>query len=1348
MSVLWYMLSVTVVVLVPRGGAEESVPEEKNPAGKAAGGPDLDELLKARLSLLKAGEVNPMEELMKMMAQGKGAGGNPMLELMSKLPPMKPDEGNPMEELMKIMSQEKAAEGNPVLEFMSKLPPMKPGEGNPMELLMMKMAEEESSEENPLLEKIKKLSKRKAAEGSLPEKEVRELKKTYSRVRATQAFTLERMKSKSGQGSAAQTQALEKHIRNMEQTRAAQERAMEELLKDLHVTESLDNVPQDEGSDEINEGNPMESLMEMMAQGKGAGVNPMLELMSKLPPMKPGEGNPMEELMKIMSQEKAAEGNPVLEFMSKLPPMKPGEGNPMELLMMKMAEETTEENPLLEKINKLSLRKAAEGGLPEKEVRELKKTYSRVRATQAFTLERMKSKSGQGSAAQTQALEKHISNMEQTRAAQERAMEELLKDLHVTESLDNVPQDERNDEINEGNPLESLMKVMAQGKGAGVNPMLELMSKLPPIKPNEGNPVESLMKKMAQEKGAGGDVTSMLELMSKLPPMKPGEGNPMELLMMKMAEEESSEENPLLKLINKLSLRKAAEGGLPEKEVKELKKTYSRVRATQAFTLERMKSKSGQGSAAQTQALEKHIRNMEQTRAAQERAMEELLKDLHVTESLDKVPQDERNDEINEGNPMESLMKMMAQGKGAGGNPMLELMSKLPPMKPGEGNPMELLMMKMAEKESSEENPLLKLINKLSLRKAAAGGLPEKEVKELKKTYSRVRATQAFTLERMKSKSGQGSAAQTQALEKHIRNMEQTRAAQERAMEELLKDLPVTESLDNVSQDEGSDEINEKLAELPYQNYDFSTNYMNLVVAAKGWKDHSLREVVVPLVYKASVLSCFLETKNRSVVLETILGTPIGSIEDNKGFFDPCDKTNLKHAGLATCSVTKGLLHGVGVAAATAGHLSEAYVRTVLLADREVFKNFNNELFSVITESLSTNLVMLKHVFKMAVNFKDAVLARYFEGPFPVSGTETEFVKASDQLYAAIADMVLISKITAEHMKTALNIEKRTEFQKVAREFQDSYRYVVKRGIPEEYNNSPFPSLSYYWDMAALHYAVSLLSDIEGLAERTLQEHEDGTEGLIIDMKSLSKAVTLVHDILTITSNKVKHDELQVALGLATGRIRLVVSHLEEAGVELMKDEGSETLSELFESLLDSIIPTRSVLPHWFTPYVPARKPSLRMFAALIPTNYNQAMKMAHKLAAVIAGDPGKLGLPLERIAALFTGRRESMKQRDLSDLTALPRMLRALRDKTAMSVFGGVMMNSEHEFEEGDVDRCLKNQKCKQTLLTALVHTSMIINDREVHREFQKTLSNPFKDLSFDESMAAAGLPFKAARY
>ncbi|XP_050738038.1 uncharacterized protein LOC127009222 isoform X4 [Eriocheir sinensis] len=1187
MSVLWYMLSVTVVVLVPRGGAEESVPEEKNPAGKAAGGPDLDELLKARLSLLKAGEVNPMEELMKMMAQGKGAGGNPMLELMSKLPPMKPDEGNPMEELMKIMSQEKAAEGNPVLEFMSKLPPMKPGEGNPMELLMMKMAEEESSEENPLLEKIKKLSKRKAAEGSLPEKEVRELKKTYSRVRATQAFTLERMKSKSGQGSAAQTQALEKHIRNMEQTRAAQERAMEELLKDLHVTESLDNVPQDEGSDEINEGNPMESLMEMMAQGKGAGVNPMLELMSKLPPMKPGEGNPMEELMKIMSQEKAAEGNPVLEFMSKLPPMKPGEGNPMELLMMKMAEETTEENPLLEKINKLSLRKAAEGGLPEKEVRELKKTYSRVRATQAFTLERMKSKSGQGSAAQTQALEKHISNMEQTRAAQERAMEELLKDLHVTESLDNVPQDERNDEINEGNPLESLMKVMAQGKGAGVNPMLELMSKLPPIKPNEGNPVESLMKKMAQEKGAGGDVTSMLELMSKLPPMKPGEGNPMELLMMKMAEEESSEENPLLKLINKLSLRKAAEGGLPEKEVKELKKTYSRVRATQAFTLERMKSKSGQGSAAQTQALEKHIRNMEQTRAAQERAMEELL-----------------------------------------------------------------------------------------------------------------------------------------------------------------KDLPVTESLDNVSQDEGSDEINEKLAELPYQNYDFSTNYMNLVVAAKGWKDHSLREVVVPLVYKASVLSCFLETKNRSVVLETILGTPIGSIEDNKGFFDPCDKTNLKHAGLATCSVTKGLLHGVGVAAATAGHLSEAYVRTVLLADREVFKNFNNELFSVITESLSTNLVMLKHVFKMAVNFKDAVLARYFEGPFPVSGTETEFVKASDQLYAAIADMVLISKITAEHMKTALNIEKRTEFQKVAREFQDSYRYVVKRGIPEEYNNSPFPSLSYYWDMAALHYAVSLLSDIEGLAERTLQEHEDGTEGLIIDMKSLSKAVTLVHDILTITSNKVKHDELQVALGLATGRIRLVVSHLEEAGVELMKDEGSETLSELFESLLDSIIPTRSVLPHWFTPYVPARKPSLRMFAALIPTNYNQAMKMAHKLAAVIAGDPGKLGLPLERIAALFTGRRESMKQRDLSDLTALPRMLRALRDKTAMSVFGGVMMNSEHEFEEGDVDRCLKNQKCKQTLLTALVHTSMIINDREVHREFQKTLSNPFKDLSFDESMAAAGLPFKAARY
>ncbi|XP_050738035.1 uncharacterized protein LOC127009222 isoform X1 [Eriocheir sinensis] len=922
----------------------------------------------------------------------------------------------------------------------------------------------------------------------------------------------------------------------------------------------------------------------------------------------------------------------------------------------------------------------------------------------------MKSKSGQGSAAQTQALEKHISNMEQTRAAQERAMDELLKDLHVTESLDNVPQDERNDEINEGNPMESLMKMMAQGKGAGGNPMLELMS--------------------------------------KLPPMKPGEGNPMEFLMMKMGEEESSEENPLLKLINKLSLRKAAEGGLPEKEVKELKKTYSRVRATQAFTLERMKSKSGQGSAAQTQALEKHIRNMEQTRAAQERAMEELLKDLHVTESLDKVPQDERNDEINEGNPMESLMKMMAQGKGAGGNPMLELMSKLPPMKPGEGNPMELLMMKMAEKESSEENPLLKLINKLSLRKAAAGGLPEKEVKELKKTYSRVRATQAFTLERMKSKSGQGSAAQTQALEKHIRNMEQTRAAQERAMEELLKDLPVTESLDNVSQDEGSDEINEKLAELPYQNYDFSTNYMNLVVAAKGWKDHSLREVVVPLVYKASVLSCFLETKNRSVVLETILGTPIGSIEDNKGFFDPCDKTNLKHAGLATCSVTKGLLHGVGVAAATAGHLSEAYVRTVLLADREVFKNFNNELFSVITESLSTNLVMLKHVFKMAVNFKDAVLARYFEGPFPVSGTETEFVKASDQLYAAIADMVLISKITAEHMKTALNIEKRTEFQKVAREFQDSYRYVVKRGIPEEYNNSPFPSLSYYWDMAALHYAVSLLSDIEGLAERTLQEHEDGTEGLIIDMKSLSKAVTLVHDILTITSNKVKHDELQVALGLATGRIRLVVSHLEEAGVELMKDEGSETLSELFESLLDSIIPTRSVLPHWFTPYVPARKPSLRMFAALIPTNYNQAMKMAHKLAAVIAGDPGKLGLPLERIAALFTGRRESMKQRDLSDLTALPRMLRALRDKTAMSVFGGVMMNSEHEFEEGDVDRCLKNQKCKQTLLTALVHTSMIINDREVHREFQKTLSNPFKDLSFDESMAAAGLPFKAARY
>lgn len=357
-----------------------------------------------------------------------------------------------------------------------------------------------------------------------------------------------------------------------------------------------------------------------------------------------------------------------------------------------------------------------------------------------------------------------------------------------------------------------------------------------------------------------------------------------------------------------------------------------------------------------------------------------------------------------------------------------------------------------------------------------------------------------------------------------------------------------------------------------YRAHVFSWNYEKVEVAAQGWKTRDFRLKMIPILVKlfGTVYNTTTSAPLKARPYLNMVNKYVKRATGENEVFSQCDSEPVNTFGMSECNLNTAVLEIMSLSCSITGAITEAYVRTRLNSTTEKFKLITDGMFQLVTEAVSTELVMLGHFFRMAHQFGSVVVQRYFQSPLPVKGTEKDFVKACDNMYAALADFLLMSSMVSDHTRSGINSEMNSTG--LAPEFLKYLEDMVGRGITPEYDNSPFPPLSYYWDMAALEYAVSILSDINVIANHTLSEAvEESGNDAFQDEAFISNVAYAASAGLNDTSDHLKRDGLKAALKSATDGLRMTVYAYSEAGLDIPREAGSVALLDNLESFLKTL---------------------------------------------------------------------------------------------------------------------------------------------------------------------------------
>lgn len=769
--------------------------------------------------------------------------------------------------------------------------------------------------------------------------------------------------------------------------------------------------------------------------------------------------------------------------------------------------------------------------------------------------------------------------------------------------------------------------------------------------------------------------------------------------------DESDEESTNAQSIEDLRAKLSQAMDRSDSQVKEIMRSFPQGGAEGGQLMEEFMSGVLQGRAKGRKLVEDFISRLSQRGAKGGISRQSVLKEFSqmVAQNLLKEEQKIRDQGIAAGEHLQViLMNTASQGESETGNATQEF---------------------PRQEETVNRNTVLELLKK----RFQASDISRLLIEDAAETIKRIKAISTIVLMSImnmhKEDNLAGHSNEEMSIHKSGIQEDTTEPPQGNTTEDNTEETPqAEESEDLVKETESS-----------HQDYIFNSLYSKVVKVTRGWMDRSLEDTVLSLYYKSKFMASVFGTV-KSTVMKRMLGRPLASSKKSD-FIDQCGKKFQKKTDL-TCKLAKGLLHVAGVAATTAGHLSEAYVRTVLFQDSVNLQLLNREIFRKLVKYLSLNLVMLKNVFKMAVNFKDAVSARYLKGNYPVPGTEQYFIQASDELYSAIAELDLISTTTGDsYMQfSALLAEPMTL---VRREFSSNYKIVVMRGIPGEYKTSPFPPLSYYWDMATVQYVVSVLSEIESCAQLRLKKLKDGTESLLADKRPLVKVVNEVHEALTLTGVAVKKNSLQTALKAAGAGLLSVMIIREESGIELWEEEETVTLSDLLRSSLRNVIPQNLRLGK-------DEQFSMGELPDLIPSSYNQLISIVNDSPTRIIKAATNFYIQEEETSSRFPSEKSDssgsagISKRAVNfdlflasiDAEFYTLMINTLLNETSEPVLQDVMTEKGElvkQLKEG-VTGCTLDTDCGGEVYKALVETTLIMNNPELFKQWESTRSNPVK--------------------
>ena len=365
-----------------------------------------------------------------------------------------------------------------------------------------------------------------------------------------------------------------------------------------------------------------------------------------------------------------------------------------------------------------------------------------------------------------------------------------------------------------------------------------------------------------------------------------------------------------------------------------------------------------------------------------------------------------------------------------------------------------------------------------------------------------------------------------------------------------------------------------------YKDDLFSWNYEKVEVASKGWKAHDVRSKVMPVLLKIG--GTVYTTVSTALKVKSFVKAANKFVErinrENEYFRSLCTSEPVNVAGTTLCTASTLTLETLSLSNSVTGAITEAYVRTRLNTSNDAFKTATDGMFMLITEAVSTELVMLENFFRMAQKFGYVVVARYFTEPLLVKGTEKDFVKACDNLYAAVSDVLLMSRMVIEHTVSGISSEIKSTTASLAPQFLKYFEKILERGIPREYANSPFPPLSYYWDMSALEQAVSILTDLNVIANQTLNEMVEETASDVIK-NSISNVAYVASGSLQDIFIHLKNDKLKATLKSATNGLRMALYAYREAGLLIPTEHGSEALVDKLKSFLMVFKPSSELHP-------------------------------------------------------------------------------------------------------------------------------------------------------------------------
>ena len=417
-----------------------------------------------------------------------------------------------------------------------------------------------------------------------------------------------------------------------------------------------------------------------------------------------------------------------------------------------------------------------------------------------------------------------------------------------------------------------------------------------------------------------------------------------------------------------------------------------------------------------------------------------------------------------------------------------------------------------------------------------------------------------------------------------------------------------------------------------YRDDVFSWNYEKVEVASRGWKANDFRRKLMPVLLKIGGIAhaSAAAALNMRPYMNAGAKATARIMTKNKYFKSLCASGNL--TGITPCTVTDGILKTLALSTTITGAITEAFVRTRLNSTIETFRIITDGVFMLITEAVSTELVMLGHFIKMVENFGSALAARYFKGPLPVQDTGKAFVKACDNLYASGSDFFLMSQLVIENTLRTVNKDIDSITADLAPQFLKYFKNITKRGITEEYTSSPFPPLRYFWDMAALEYAVSVLSDMRVLANQTLKEAaDDNEEETFIERAYISNVNYAASAALNNTNAHLKNNELVAALASVTNGVRMAVYAYHEAGHDAPKEQGSEALIDHVESFVENLRLSSEVravidinklrLPSEESTFGIADRMELsyrELFSYFVPTDLDHLVKMVTDLSESI----------------------------------------------------------------------------------------------------------------------------------